>query len=136
MHMGSPISPIVSNLYMEQFEQRALASYTGITSSRWYRYVDDACVIVRTNQLDNFYAHSNDIHHSIKLTQEGLVDNKLPFLDCIITVEQDRSLSVSVFRKPSHTDQYLQFGSNHPLIQKLGVVKTLFHRADTIVTKD
>ncbi len=134
--MGSPISPIVSNLYMEQFEQRALATYTGITPSRWYRYVDDTCVIVRTNQLDNFFAHINDIDHNIKFTQEGLVDNKLPFLDCLITVEQDRSLSVSVFRKPTHTDQYLQFGSNHPLIQKLGVVKTLFHRADTIVTKD
>ena len=43
---------------------------------------------------------------------------------------------MSVYRKQTHTDQDLQFESNHPLIQKLGVVKTLFHRASSIITKE
>ena len=43
---------------------------------------------------------------------------------------------MSVYRKQTHTDQYLQFESNHPLIQKLGVVKTLFHRASSNITKE
>ncbi|XP_072036942.1 uncharacterized protein [Amphiura filiformis] len=73
---------------------------------------------------------------NIKFTQEGLSDNKLAFLDCLVHVKEDLSLSVSVYRKQTHTDQYLQFDSNHPLIQKLGVVTTLFHRAETIVTKE
>ena len=42
---------------------------------------------------------------------------------------------MSVYRKVTHTDQYLQFQSYHPLNQKLGVVKTLYHRANTIITK-
>lgn len=38
--MGSPVSPIVANLYMEEKEQRALDSFKGTTLSRCFRYVD------------------------------------------------------------------------------------------------
>ena len=38
--MGSPISPIAANLYMEYFERKALASATNPTWV-WYRFVDD-----------------------------------------------------------------------------------------------
>ncbi|XP_072022071.1 uncharacterized protein [Amphiura filiformis] len=48
----------------------------------------------------------------------------------------DGTLSTSVYRKATHTDQYLQFDSHHPLIHKLGVIKTLFHRAETIPSTD
>ena len=134
--MGSPISPIISNLYMENFERVALSTFDGIGPSKWYRYVDDTWVLIKASELDRFFNHINQVDPNIKFTQEGLSDNKLAFLDCLVRVEEDLSLSVSVYRKQTHTDQYLQFDSNHPLIQKLGVVKTLFHRADTIVTKE
>ncbi|XP_072039422.1 uncharacterized protein [Amphiura filiformis] len=134
--MGSPISPIISNLYMENFERVALSTFDGIGPSKWYRYVDDTWVLIKASELDRFFNHINQVDPNIKFTQEGLSDNKLAFLDCLVHVEEDLSLSVSVYRKQTHTDQYLQFDSNHPLIQKLGVVKTLIHRAETIVTKE
>ncbi|XP_072027783.1 uncharacterized protein [Amphiura filiformis] len=121
---------------MERFEQCALSSYPRSPPSKWYRYVDDTWVIVKFSEFDKFFAHINQVDNNIKFTQEGLTDNKLPFLDCLVTVNQDRTRSESVCRKPTHTDQYLQFSSNHPLVQKLGVVNTLYHRADTIITKD
>ena len=49
-------------------------------------------------------------------------------------MEDDRSLSSRVYRKPTHTDQYLLFTSHHPLVHKLGVIRTLNYRADTITT--
>ena len=41
-----------------------------------------------------------------------------------------------MYKKPTHTNQYLNFKSHHPLHQKLGVVRTLYHRCDSIVTSD
>ncbi len=43
-----------------------------------------------------------------------------------------RSLSFSVYHKPTHTHHYLQFGSNQPLQHKLGLIRTLVHRSSTI----
>ncbi len=38
------------------------------------------------------------------------------------------------YRKPTLTDHYLQFDSHHPLIHKLGVIRTLHYRADTVIS--
>ena len=44
-------------------------------------------------------------------------------------------MKLLVYRKKTHTDQYLDFNSQHPLHQKLGVVRTLMDRKDNIVTE-
>jgi len=35
--MGSPVSPIMVNLYMEEVEDRALSSFRGTTLGHWFR---------------------------------------------------------------------------------------------------
>ena len=67
--MGSPVSAVVANLYMEFFEELALKS----APSRprfWKRYVDDPCCIVRTSDVDGLLSHLNSLRPTIKFTME------------------------------------------------------------------
>ncbi|KAI8518835.1 hypothetical protein Bbelb_020920 [Branchiostoma belcheri] len=134
--MGSPVSPIVVNLYMEKFENKALSTFNGTPPANWFRYVDDTWCRLKKRVAADFFDHINQIDDNIKFTQEPSHDNMLPFLDTKTIVEEDGNLRFEVYRKPTHTDQYLAFDSHHPLEHKLAVIKTLFHRADNIVTSD
>ncbi len=57
-------------------------------------------------------------------------------LDMLITRNTDGSLKFSVYRKQTHTEQYLQFDSHQPMEHKLGVIRTLTHRANIIITEE
>ena len=46
----------------------------------------------------------------------------MPFLDILITPQEDGSLSTTVYRKPIHTDIYLQWDSSHTVASKYSVV--------------
>jgi hypothetical protein len=53
----------------------------------------------------------------------------LPFLDVRVTKRPDGSLAHQVYRKKTHTEQYLHVNSHHHPAQKLGVLNTLATRA-------
>jgi hypothetical protein len=137
--MGSPVSPVVANLYMEFLEQKAIATAPiSCQPKMWKRYVDDILEIVQKDQVDNLTEHINqsDPTGNIKFTYEKESDGTIPFLDTLIVRKPDGSVKLLVYRKATHTDQYLNFKSHHPIHQKLGVVRTLFDRMNTIVSEE
>ena len=79
---------------------------------------------MKRNTTEDFTTHLNSIHSKIKFTTEDEEEGKLPMLDALITRRDDGSLSFSVYRKSTHTDQYLQFSSHQPMEHKLGVIRT------------
>ena len=132
--MGSPVSPIVANLYMENLEQKALS--TAPTPRFWHRYVDDTFVIHKEVNKQGFLQHINSVDPAIKFTvEDNKEDGSIPFLDTIIKPEADGTLSITVYRKPTHTDHYLQWDSHHHLSAKFRVIHTLSHRASTVCSK-
>ena len=77
--------------------------------------------------------HINSIDHHIQFTSEDSTpDGSMPFLDMKISSKEDGRFSTTVYRKPTHTDLYLQWNSHHTISSKYSVVGTLHHRAKTI----
>ena len=127
--MGSPVSPIVANLYMEHFEEDLLGSASYLPRI-WYRFVDDTWVIQQQAHKQLFLDHINSIDPNIKFTVKGNQENgAIPFLDTLVKPETDNSLSIKVHCKSTHTDQSLQWDSHHNLAAKYSVIGTLTHRA-------
>ena len=65
-------------------------------------------------------------------TGDAGTEGSIPFLDTIVMPQPDGSLLTSVYRKPTHTDQCLQWNSQHHLSAKFIVINTLKHRAKTV----
>ena len=47
-------------------------------------------------------------------------------------MKADGKLLTKVYRKPTHTQQYINWVSNHPKNMLLGVLKGLIHRAHVL----
>ena len=113
--MGSPISPVLSDLVMEVIEETAIT--TALHPPKWwFRYVDDSHSCLKKDQVNAFHQHLNSINANIQFTSE-LEDGNgygLPFLDTV-TSRRRTAIQVEVYRKPTHTDRYLDFLSRHPL---------------------
>ena len=100
------------------------------------RYVDDTFVIQQEGQKKTFLEHINKVDPAIKCTVEGNQESgAIPFHDTLLKQEADNFRSITVYRKPMHTDQYLQWDSHHTLVTKYSVITTLTHRARTVFTK-
>ena len=131
--MGSPVSVTVANLVMEEIEEEALSTCELVPQS-WKRYVDDTltALALPADAIGRFHNHLNSINPHIQFTVEVESNNSLPFLDVLLTHESDGNITTSVYRKPTHTDKYLDFSSHHPLQHKISVIRTLFSQASVL----
>ena len=133
--MGSPVSPIVAKIYMEFFEDWALTSAM-YAPRLWKRYVDDTFVILQQSHSEELLQHINSVDPSIQFTtEEAKQDGSMPFLVTLVTSQDDGTLTTSVYRKPTHTDLYLQWDSHHNLASKYSVINTLICKAKAVCSK-
>ncbi|MEL7523541.1 MAG: hypothetical protein AAGJ80_18295, partial [Cyanobacteria bacterium J06553_1] len=122
-------------LFMETLEAD---HYTETVGPRvvWLRYVDDILVVVpcRTD-LSALRARLNAVHPSIQFTIEEEQDERLPFLDTIIT-RHDTGPVYTVYRKPTNKDDFVHFFSHHSRRTKEDIVTGFFLRALRICSPD
>ena len=105
--MGSPCSAVVANIYMEYFKNLALGPELPIPVKDWKRYVDNVFSIIPKGNRNKM-----------------LLDT--------FSKPQGEGIAVSVYRKPTHTDRYLDFNSSHPISAKRAVVRALMDRAENV----
>jgi hypothetical protein len=99
----------------------------------WLRYRDDTWFIWQysIDELHNFLNYLNSLDNHIQWTFEIEKERSISFLDVWVTRNIDGTFVTSVYRKPTHSDRYLHFSSDHPLQQKLSAIHTLKLRATT-----
>jgi hypothetical protein len=133
--MGNSLSPMVSNIFMEHFEELALNT-AGHKPAKWLRYIDDAFVVWPhgSPRLQQFLHHFNSLRPTIKFTIEVKANDTLPFLD-VLVMKRGPKLGTKLYREPTHTGRYLHFKSNHPHHVKRGVVYSLISQAKFICVR-
>ena len=128
--MGSPLGPVLADIFMSSVESVALETFTGVLPNVYRRYVDD--VFLAFNCRDDmllFFDWLNAQHVNAKFTLEEERDNKLSFLDVLVERLSDDKLCTCVFRKANFSGLYLQWDSLVPKQHKRGLVIGLICRA-------
>ena len=97
----------------------------------WERFVYDVYSILKCTHLGNFLHHINNLHQNVKFTIEKESNGELAFLDTLLK-RNNGEISVLVYRKPTHTDQYLHYSSHYQTSCKESVV-SVFNRAYSII---
>ena len=100
--------------------------------------MDDILEKIKKGKHEQLTEHLNQVDPtgSIKFTVETSENNRIACLDTQLEIKEDNSVKVTVYRKSTHMDRYLNFSSHHPLQQRLGVGRSLLDRKDSIVTEE
>ena len=134
---GLPMgSPVIANIYMKVFEEKALATFPSTGPKVWIRFFDDVFSIVKQRHVVELLQHLNDQHPSIRFTEETERRGKLPFLDVEVSRTENSQLSMNIYRKPTHSARYLQYTSNHTDSAKRSVARALFERVQHVTRNE
>ena len=92
-------------------------------------------VIQEAEHIQQLLQHINTQDPHIQFTMEEPDHNgSLPFLDTWVSPGPNNTLMTTVYRKPTHTDQYLHWDSNHFIVAKHSVLNTLAQMAKVVST--
>ena len=127
--MGSPLSSFLAEAVMQDLEKRSVTNNNDIKT--WNRYVDDVLATVKKDKTDDILHTINNTTENIKFTKEEEDNNQLAFLDILLTRTDDGTINTQVYRKKTHTDQILNFYSNHSTQHEISCIRSLFNRIDT-----
>jgi hypothetical protein len=113
--IGKSISGPLAGIFMNWFEKTYVFNNPRFKPVLWKRMRDDVFILwdQGDQEFDCFYWYLLGINPKIQFTLEKEVNKRLPFLDMDIR-RDDTRLITKVYRKPTHTQQYIHWRSNHP----------------------
>ena len=96
--MGSPVGPIVPNLYVEWFKVTAFQSFP-FNMIIWKLFVDDTIVTLCDSLIQDLTDQLISIDPAIQFTREEENNLTLPMLDTLTTRDPEGNLSFTVYSK-------------------------------------
>ena len=126
--MGSPVSPVVADIFMDELEKKAFEELEALPKI-WHRFVDDVITVINSSDEAVLLDHLNEQHPRITFTMERENDGKMPVMDVLFKRGEEDKLDRAVYRKPTHMGRCLSFDSHHPASVKRGIVRGFVNRA-------
>ena len=82
--MGSPVSPVIADILMDELENTALLSFHS-TPRLFHRFVGDIITVVKRTDAQNLFIHLNKQHPRIHIPMEEETNGSLPLMDVRFT---------------------------------------------------
>ena len=110
--MGSPLAPVLSNIFMGFHESMWLNEYNLNKSKFYLRHADDILPGFYDEQDSlNFSIFLNNRHPNIKFTIEKEINHSIGFLDAFSSGINNQNLTLQTFHKSTYTKLLLYFES-------------------------
>ena len=126
--MGSNLGPTFANYYMAELESNVFSSYPNAKPRLYARYVDDIFLIIDNNDALQEIKTLFESNSILKFTYEEEKHNRLAFLDVLVN-RQENKFSTSVYIKPTHSNDCLNYNGVCPDRYKISTINTLINRA-------
>jgi hypothetical protein len=114
--MGSPLSGIIAEIFLQQLEDSHIKP---LRIAFYSRYLDIIIIYDPTcTDPETIVQHTNSMHSNIQPTPVLESNNQISFLDLLI-IRTSQQLEIDLYRKPTTTDTAINYLSYHPMEHKL-----------------
>ena len=108
--MGSPLAPILANIFMGFYESKWLNKYNLNKPNFYLKYVDDILAAFDKEQDSlNILNFLNQRHPNIKFTIEKQLNRSIAFPDVFISGINNQNLTLQIYHKSTYTGLFLNF---------------------------
>ena len=88
--MGSPLSPIIADIVMQDLEETALKKLS-VQPLFYFRYVDDILLALPSDAINDTLNIFNSLHTRLQFTLEVDTNGRLSFLDTMLVIEKSEN---------------------------------------------
>lgn len=126
--MGNCLSPVCSDVVMSELQTKCIDKLD-FKLPFFKRYVDDIITCVPIDKISTLLDAFNSFHPRLQFTVEREDNNSIAFLDLLLIRTHDNKIKTDWYHKPTFSERFLNFRSQHSFKQKINIIKNLKNRA-------
>ena len=116
MAVGSPLTPVLANIFMDFYESKWWNGYNLHKPKFYLRYVDDILAV-------NFL---NERYPNIKFTLQKVINLSIAFVDVFISGINNQNLTLQTPHKSTYTGLFFNLKSFTSFSYKISLIKCYF----------